>query len=153
MPTLDQVRSSLDRDELDYTALAVDYDASVIPLLEQLVTEDDPRIAPKAAYLAALVDGEGSERVVALASRSRQDVVRVSAAAALAVLPTQHVSEIAGRMLADPDVGVRARALKSAAANGGPELQARIRQMATDDDLPQMRELAGALAAQMGTDG
>ena len=82
----DELRKALDRDELDYPALAEEAGPESIDDLEALVAEDEPRIAPKAAYLAALINAEGSERVVDLAARSRHDVVRASAAAALGSL-------------------------------------------------------------------
>ena len=60
----DELREALDRDELNYPRLAEQAGPESIDDLEALVAEDEPRIAPKAAYLAALIDAEGSDRVV-----------------------------------------------------------------------------------------
>jgi HEAT repeat protein len=149
MATLDEVRRELDKDELDYPELASELGPDALPHLEALVAEDEPRIASKAAYLAGLIAGPTSEQVVALAARSRHDVVRVSAAAALALIPADQATDIAERLLADPDIGVRARAAKSAMALDAPNLSARVRAMADEDADPSMRELAAELAREL----
>src|SRR2546421_6487336 len=106
MATLDDLRRDLDKDELDYPALAQEYGEGALPDLHTLVREDEPRIAPKAAYLAGLIAGPGSADVLGLAAQSRHDVVRVSAAAAIALLPAEHAVTVAERLLADSDPGV-----------------------------------------------
>jgi hypothetical protein len=107
MPSLDEVRLELDKDELDYPALASELGPDVLPELHELVTEDEPRIASKAAYLAGL---------------------------------------IAEALLADPDVGVRARAVQSAAKLEQSPLADRVRAMAADDPEPGLRDLAASLS-------
>jgi HEAT repeat protein len=146
VPGLDEIRLQLDRDELDYPALAAELGPDSLPNLDALVAEDEPRIASKAAYLAALIAGPTSDRVVALAARSRHDVVRVAAAAAIAELPADQATGIAEGLLSDPDIGVRARAAKSAVALDDPALLERVRTMADEDSEPTVRELAADLA-------
>jgi HEAT repeat protein len=146
VPGLDEIRLQLDRDELDYPALAAELGPDSLPNLDALVAEDEPRIASKAAYLAALIAGPTSDRVVALAARSRHDVVRVAAAAAIAELPADQATGIAEDLLSDPDIGVRARAAKSAVALADPALLERVRTMADEDSEPTVRELAADLA-------
>jgi HEAT repeat protein len=146
MAALDEVRRELDKDELDYPKVASELGAEAIPELEALVAEDDPRIASKAAYLAALISDPGSKQVVAMAAGSRHDVVRVSAAAALALLPAEDTTEIAEQLLTDPDTGVRARAARSAMALDRPKLAEHVRTMAVEDADPSLRELAAELA-------
>lgn len=142
----DELRMALDRDELNYPALAAKAGPESIDDLEALVAEDEPRIAPKAAYLAALINADGSERVVDLAARSRHDVVRASAAAALASLTQARAAPIADRLLADPDPGIRARTVKSVGSLGG-DIQRSLRKVADEDDDPGVRELAEELSA------
>ncbi|HZJ04640.1 MAG TPA: HEAT repeat domain-containing protein [Nocardioidaceae bacterium] len=142
----DELRKALDRDELDYPALASEAGPESIDDLEALVAEDEPRIAPKAAYLAALIDADGSDRVVDLAARSRHDVVRASAAAALGSLTQGRAAPIADRLLADPDAGIRARTVKSVGLLGG-EIQGSLRKVADEDDDPGVRALAEELIA------
>ena len=146
MASLEEVRRDLDKDELDYPALASELGTGALPHLETLVTEDEPRIASKAAYLAALIAGPTSDQVVGLAARSRHDVVRVAAAAALAALPAEKAGGIGEELLRDPDVGVRARAAKSAVALNDPALLELVQTMAEEDTEPSVRELAAGLA-------
>ena len=148
MPDVDDIRRQLDKDELDYPGLAAELGPDALPALDALVNEDEPRIASKAAYLAALISGPTSAEVVGLASRSRHEVVRVAAAAALAELPAEQASGVAQDLLADPDVGVRARAAKSAVALGDPALLEQVRTMADEDSVPALRDLAADLASR-----
>lgn len=140
----DELRAALDRDELDYPALAAEAGPESMEDLEALVAEDEPRIASKAAYLASLVDADNSDRVVDLAARSRHDVVRASAAAALETLPHERAEPIASQLLADADAGIRARAVKSLGATRGP-LRDSLRTVAEEDDDPAVRALAAEL--------
>jgi HEAT repeat protein len=148
MTSLDETRRELDKDELDYPALARQLGPDVLPDLHALVAEDEPRIASKAAYLAGVIAGPTSEVVVALAAISRHDAVRVAAAATLPTLPTEHAATIAERLLSDPDTGVRARALKSAARIDEATVTARVKTMAAEDPEPDVRDLAGDIAAR-----
>ena len=148
MPNLDETRRELDKDELDYPALARQLGPDALPELHALVSEDEPRIASKAAYLAGLIAGPTSQEVVALAALSRHDVVRVAAAATLTTLPAEHAATIAAQLLTDPDTGVRARALKSAARLEEPKLTTRVQTMAADDPEPAVRALAAGIVAK-----
>lgn len=148
MASLDEVRRELDKDELDYPALARDLGPDVLPELHTLVTEDEPRIASKATYLAGLIAGPTSHDVVSLAARSRHDVVRVAAAAALPTLPAEHAAGIAETLLSDPDVGVRGRAVRSAAQLGEASLAERVRVIAAEDPHEKVRELARSLTEE-----
>lgn len=149
MPSLDDVRRELDKDELDYPVLARELGTGALPELEELVREDEPRIASKAAYLAGLISGATSNRILGLAAQSRHDVIRVSAAAAIQLLPADQVADAANRLLDDPDTGVRVRAAKSVAALDEPVLFERVRGMAEQDADPAVREVAAALAQQL----
>lgn len=142
----DELRTALDRDELNYPALAAEAGPGAIDDLEALVAEDEPRIAPKAAYLAALIDVDGSGRVVDLAARSRHDVVRAAAAAALGSLTQDPAGPIADRLLADPDAGVRALTVKSVSRLGDPSGEL-LRRVADEDDDADVRALAQELMA------
>jgi HEAT repeat protein len=145
MPSLDEVRRELDKDELDYPALARDLGPDVLPELLALVAEDEPRIASKATYLAGLIAGPTSHDVVSLAARSRHDAIRVAAAAALPALPVEHATAIAETLLSDPDVGVRARAVRSAAQLDEASLADRVRAIAAEDPHEELRHLASSL--------
>src|SRR3954454_17863177 len=99
MASVEEIRRELDKDELVYPALAIAYGEAILPQLKAIVAEDAPRLAPRAAYLAGLIAGETSHEIVALAARSRHDVVRVSAASVAASLPIHQAVEIAATLL------------------------------------------------------
>jgi HEAT repeat protein len=146
MADIDELRQELDKDELDYPELASRFGQDAVPQLGELVAEDEPRIASKAAYLAGLIAGSGSDEVVARAAQSRHDVVRVAAAGAIALLPTEQVSGIADRLLNDPDPGVRIRTVKSAMALGDPSITSRVRAMADKEPDEAVRSVIEDLA-------
>jgi HEAT repeat protein len=140
----DELREALDKDELDYPALAAEAGPESMDELEALVAEDEPRIASKAAYLASLVDADNCHRVVDLAAHSRHDVVRASAAAAIGALPEERATPIARNLLGDADPGIRARAVKSLGDSRG-SFRESLRAVAEDDDDPDVRRLAADL--------
>jgi HEAT repeat protein len=149
MPTLEEVRKELGKDEVLYPELALSYGAEALPHLKTLVAEDDPRIAPKAAYLAGIIDAEASHEVVARAAQSRHDVVRVAAAAVARSLPGEHGVRVTSLLLGDADAGVRIRAMKSAAIINSPALAARLKTMSDEDHDPHVRALAASTYLQM----
>jgi hypothetical protein len=146
MATIEDIRRELDKDELSYPTLAATYGSAILPQLKAIVVEDVPRLASKAAYLAGLLAGETSHEIVALAARSRHDVVRVSAASAVGSLSAHHAVDIAASLLGDADPGVRARAAKSASKMGDAALSARVRDMATKDADSHVLTLAAGLS-------
>ena len=152
MANIQEIRRELDKDELDYPALAVAYGEAILPQLKEIVAEDVPRIASKAAYLAGLLAGETSHEIVALAARSRHDVVRVSAASVAASLSTPHAVDIATTLLQDVDPGIRLMAAKSAGKIDDVALSARLREMATQDTDSHVRALAADLSNMPSVD-
>jgi|SRR5262245_35073210 len=149
MATLDEVRKEIDKDELDYPELALALGPAVLPQLRTLVAEDEPRIASKAAYLAGLISEGNSPDIVALAARSRHDVVRVAAAAAAAKLPTQQAVNVTLQLLNDSEAGVRIRAMKSAASIDEPALAARMKAISEQDKDPHVRDYASGAYRKM----
>jgi hypothetical protein len=110
-----QVRTYLDVDEPNYQAAASALGPEALPVLERLVQDADALLASKAAYLASLIPGEASARVLERAARSEHPTVRVAAAAGLQRRPD--VSEdVAAALIEDVDPGVRQIAGKATRA-------------------------------------
>jgi hypothetical protein len=148
MTTVDELRYELLQDELDYEDLALRYGVDALPGLQALVVEDDPRIAPKATFLAGLVAGPTSAGIARIASQSRHEVTRVAAASTLPYLRADaelEAASIAAILIRDSDIGVRARAARSAAGLERVELRAQISEMAMADPDQNIRELAASL--------
>ena len=140
--TMQDVLARIDLDEIDYPAAAAELGPEALPLLEELVDGSDPMLASKAAYLASLISGPGSARVLQRATRHPDARVRVAAAAGLGNLAEHEAEPHVDQLLQDSDVGVRKVALKSAAAFDSPAMTTRVQRLATHDPEPAMRELA-----------
>jgi HEAT repeat protein len=143
MATLEQLRIILSGDEIDYPAVATAVGNEALPLLLALTQENDPAIAPRAVYLASLLQPEGGvepSEVVRTAMNSGDELVRLAAAGALANLPDVPPDLVA--LLADPDAGVRKLALKSTVANPFPGAREAVLAMVEGDPEPFVRELA-----------
>jgi HEAT repeat protein len=140
------IRRELSKDDgLDYLALASDMGPDAIPALRNLVDDDVPRMAASAAYLAGLIAAPASRQVVEKAVRSGDPVVRVAAAATLPMLAGRGVAGMAKKLLRDQDVGVRARAVRSAPWFDDEAIAERVRAIAAEDPEPALRELAARI--------
>jgi HEAT repeats len=104
--TMEEVRAVLDPDEPDYSAAAL-LGPEALPHLQALVAGDDPMLASKATYAAALIGGDQGVAVVREAASSEEPVVRVAAAASAANLTAEESSDVLAGLLRDPDAGVR----------------------------------------------
>lgn len=144
---MQQVKAALDVEEPAYDE-AAKLGADAMPHLSTLVKGDDAGLASKAAYLAGLIDAEGSADVVADAAQSDHAVVRVAAANSIA-----HVSAAAPAlfegMLADGDTGVRKAALRSVGTSERGDLKPLVQQLATGDTVEPIRRLAADTAEQL----
>lgn len=139
--TMDDVRRALDPDEVDYAA-ASRLGPGALPYLLELVKGADPGLAAKAAYLAAVVEGELSEQVVTVAAASADVRVRVAAAHAAAMLAPEPASRVLETLLLDDDAGVQKLALRSVSAGLSPDLLAKIREVSVNGSSQGLREVA-----------
>lgn len=144
--TMSEVRSHLDRDEVDYDEAAA-LGPQALPLLQELVAGDDPMLASKAAYLASLIPGEQQAQVLEMAARSADPLVRVAAASGLGNLDERNAESLADGLLGDDDLGVRKLAIRSVARFGSDPMAVRLRRVADNDPDETMRDLA---AQQIG---
>ena len=133
--------------------------------LESLVREGDSMVASKAAYLASLIPGPATPRILEAAAGHRASQVRVAAAAGLAnLVPARDSLADAGgvvslleQLLHDPEPGVRKFALRSAAAWGAEAkrdsiteaVRESVAEAARTDPAPWMREAAREALAAM----
>jgi HEAT repeat protein len=110
--TMEQVREKLEPIEPDFRD-AVRLGPAALPFLEQLANGADPQFAPRAVYLASLIGGDRSVRILLKAASSPVTIMRVQAAAAARNLPGGKAENILLKSLKDSDSGVRNVALKS----------------------------------------
>lgn len=139
--TMKEVRARLDADEVDYRGAAA-LGPEALPHLSELAQGPDTMLASKAAYLASLIPGEPSARILSAAGSRPEPVVRVAAAAGLKNVPEEQAGPLLDRLLGDPDAGVRKTALKSAAGFVSAAMRARVQRVAERDPAPFLREMA-----------
>ena len=133
--TMNDVRGALDPEEPNY-GKAAQLGAAALPHLEALVSSGDPMLASKATYLAAMIKDAKSAKVVAMAARSLDPVVRVAAAAAASKLGASGASEVLLDLVGDPDPGVRKVARAAAPAKPGAKLAKKLKSLAKTAEAP-----------------
>jgi hypothetical protein len=99
-------------------------------------------LASKAAYCISLVHDVAALSALESAAASPIEAVRVASAAGLKNLRGFDVKDVAERLLADADVGVRKLAIKSAASLGVSDFEPTLRELAARDAEPGIRSLA-----------
>jgi HEAT repeat protein len=139
---MEDVRAELDREEPDY-GKAAELGPDAIPHLTRLVSDADPLLASKAAYLAGAIDDRRSMEPIELAAKRPEPEVRVAAAAAVrgrSRLPGERLAFLLG----DGDPGVRKVAIRSLLGSPSAREQVleRVRQIAEEDPDKSIREVA-----------
>ena len=146
--TMEDVRAVLDPEEPDY-AEAQKLGPEAVPHLKELVQGPDLGLASKAAYLASLIESEGSLEVLTIAATSAEPVLRVAAASAIRNLPERDAERVMDLVMEDKDAGVRKVTLRSAAQLRSPRLAAKIRKLAEHDPESSIRALATEIEQEM----
>jgi HEAT repeat protein len=146
---IQDVRRRVNVDEPNYPALAAALGREAVPQLRALVEDDDPAVASKATYVLSLIPTPESFEGLEAAARSRDENVRLAAAAAFRNL-TAPPEDTLRRLLADPDPGVRKVALRSTEAVAGDALRADVERMASADPEEGLRRAAQDLLPRLG---
>ena len=138
----DELRSLLNSYEPDFRKLAAVLQPDDLPQLVELVRGDNRVLAARAAYAITLVHDEAAVEALNTAATSSTDTVRIAAASGLKHLKGFDVTELAQRLLADEDLGVRKLAIKSAKELGIDALKPALEAVASNDAEPALRDLA-----------
>ena len=150
MATIEELRSVLSGDEIDYPGVAAQVGSDALPQLLELAQEGDQAIAPRAVYLASLLPAAGGTDpadVVRAGMTSGDELMRIAAAASLANLTNVPGGLVA--LLSDPDAGVRKVALQSTVANPFPGAREAVMAMVDNDPEPFVRDLASDIVDQI----
>ena len=99
-------------------------------------------LASKATYLASLIGGEQSVRIVETAVQRPEPEVRIAAAFGVRNLKIADAEPIVDRLIEDEDVGVRKVTVTSMIAFDSPAMNARVRELSQQDPEPLIRDLA-----------
>jgi len=138
----DELRALLNTYEPDFRKLAALLQADDLTQLSELVQGDDRLLAARAAYAITLVHDESAIAALDTAASSPVDTVRIAAASGLKHLKGFDVTELAQRLLADADLGVRKLAIRSAKELGIDALKPALQEVASKDAEPGLRALA-----------
>jgi HEAT repeat protein len=146
--TRDEVISALQPDEPNYPAAAQHLGAEAAPILAELAEGDDVELATKAASLAGFLTAEAARPVLRRGVGHDDPAVRSAAAASLARQP-ELVDELSSQLLTDPDIGVRKWTLRSLQARRPKGFRDQVAELASKEQVPALRELAGEVARQL----
>ena len=151
--TMADVRAVLEPTEPDYVA-AAGLGEEILPYLENLLHDGDP-LAPRAIFLAALIQGERSAGILREAAQSDDPMLRGAAAGAAPYLPCEEVSEVLLPLVSDLDISVQITALESVRENATRDLRASIERLAAEESDSTVRHYARRTLARtwFGHDG
>src|SRR5947208_8133561 len=99
---------------------------SEVDLLRQLLDDEEPWLAARAAHALSRVDAESAHAALLAASKSSRPEVRVSVAASAGALPPSVSDEVLSRLLDDSDLGVRKFAVKSTSDRNSHTVKQRV---------------------------
>jgi hypothetical protein len=150
--TREEVIAAISADEPDYQSLAEMFGPDVTPIAEELASSPDPGLASRAASLAGYMEPSAAAGVVAAATRHASAAVRVAAAASLSAVGPEVSRELAVRMLADPEPGVRKGALHSLARSRPSGVAAYVRELAGSEPIEEIRSIANQVAEHLPPD-
>lgn len=137
-----QLRALLDPDEPDYARIKGLLGPGDVQGLLALVNGPDPMLASKATYAISLIHDPAAVKALEEAAQSPHEVVRVASASGLRNLGGLKVEQVAGRLLADQDPGVRKLAIKTAGLLKLKPLTPKLQEISKNDREPGLRALA-----------
>jgi HEAT repeat protein len=145
--TNEEVRAVLDRDEPDYEQ-AAKLGPDAVPLLQRFVEGGDPRLAPKAAYLAGRIGGPAAAGVLELAAKSADPSLRAAAAHGARHLKADQAEPVLDALLDDEDAAVRKTAVKAVASVPSPALLTKVEILRSAEPEEMVREIAADVLAR-----
>ncbi|NES82741.1 MAG: HEAT repeat domain-containing protein [Moorea sp. SIO2B7] len=154
MPTLkEEIIARLQLDEPNYASSAKVFGAEALPILAELVSSEDEKLASRATSLAGFINAPGSREIIELAAQSSNPVIRVSAAGALRRLSTPTFEnlppQILSSLLDDNDVSVRKLALRAVEVHRPLSVLEKVRELNERDPNPRLRGRASRILSDM----
>ncbi|MBY0217777.1 HEAT repeat domain-containing protein [Paenibacillus illinoisensis] len=141
----------LSSDEPDYLEAAKASEGQ-IPTLIDIVKTGGESLAPRAIYMAGLIESENITEVLQLGASSPSPVVRIATAATIGNMDRlqsgDKIAKLIGTLLKDSDVGVRKMALFSISDIDlrTDTIRSGIEHLAQHDELDEMRRFASELS-------
>ena len=139
--TLQQLRnqlSAIESDEGIYDGIG----PSEIPLLEQLLQDNEAWMASRAVFALSRVPDIRAVTVLSRAAADPRPEVRVAVAASASILKPNDANDILLKLLTDAELGVRKFAVQSVSGTHNAGVHAKLRELATRDPAPLIRDIA-----------
>lgn len=146
--SMEEIRSRLSSIEGD-TQMYVDLGADEVPLLVELLDDEEGWMAQRAVYALARIATPEALAAIEAASDSGRAEVRVACAASANLLPPETADRVLTKLLTDREVGVR----KFAVENVTPDNEESVRQLVVelaDADDDALRAKARTRARDLG---
>lgn len=144
----------LSSDDPDFSSIVRQLSDEDCSNLNQLVKRSAPRIATKAVICLGRLGSEKSLEGISFAAKSRNPVLRLTAAQALSQM--KNIKQLPGaiqlinELLSDEDIGVRKFAVRAIAQSKIPHFKKKIAQMRSDEPNEHVRKLAQRLFGKLG---
>lgn len=150
--TLEQLRnqlSAIEPDESTYQGIG----PSEIPLLEQLLQDEEPWLASRAVFALSRLRDQQATRILSRLTADPRPEVRVSLAASTNNLPPQAANDILLNLLEDTDVGVRKFAVEAVSETHNKAVRAKVRDIENRDPTPALRDIANTKLREINRRG
>lgn len=121
--------SAIEPDENSFSGIS----SEDIPLLEQLLDDDEAWMAARSVFALSRLNDNNAFSVLARASISNREEIRVAVAAAAVKLPAEVASRLLNVLLDDSDLGVKKFAIQSVTRENAPILQTKLRSLVEND--------------------
>jgi HEAT repeat protein len=139
--TLEQLRhqlSAIEPDDGTYAGI----DPSDIPLLEQLLQDNEAWMASRAVFALSRLSDSSAVAAWSRAAADPRPEVRVAVAASVSNLKPSDANDILLKLLTDAELGVRKFAVQSVLGAHNAAVHAKLRDLETQDSAPWIREIA-----------
>jgi HEAT repeat protein len=131
--SMQEIRSRLSSIEGD-AQMYVDLGAEEVPLLVELLDDEEAWMASRAVYALARIATPEALAAVEEASDSRRHEVRVAVAVSANVLPSTAADRVLTKLLKDREVGVRKFAVDSVTPDSKESVRRLVTEMTNADD-------------------
>ncbi|MGH2603991.1 MAG: HEAT repeat domain-containing protein [Dehalococcoidia bacterium] len=145
MPQLREQLSAIEPDESIYEGIG----ASEVDLLRELLDDEEPWLAARAAHALSRIDAEPAHDALLSATQSQRSEVRVAVAASAHVLPPRVSDQVLSRLLDDSELGVRKFAIKSVSDRNSDAVTRRLGELAAGEPNTALRRIAEERASSI----
>jgi HEAT repeat protein len=138
--TFEQLRLQLSAIE-PYDGMYDGIGLSEIPLLEQLLQDNEAWMASRAVFALSRVPDTRAVTILLRAAVDPRKEVRVAVAASLSNLKPNDANNILLKLLTDAELGVRKFAVQAVSRTHNAAVHAKLRDLETHDPAPSIRDV------------